>query len=361
MDPDSQDPQRRIADLERQLAEAKAAARGDQVDSGPGALDAHAQRLAQALQQDRDAQSGQALGFRQNRQTSAPSGPELAQLREALKRAAIDGRLSPEQYEEILERAGLRAGGTIKVGGQVVYQSSSPSDPVHLLPRSRQGEYPSAAADSRLAPEPRKIPASFWLVEMLPFRWWYVWILFMVGTAVGCGLIALWAQAPVAFSVVAILTLVAIYAFSLVGAKKRFELLERGQVARVTGSQILTQGTYYSGTTFSNVKLPVARGWQVERPFYSGPSTKTRISYTVNGSPGQITVSGREYHGGVVLADPRNPARALCVTSFPYDLDRDASGNWTGRIRTGLKVQMAAWVLIVIVWLTLAMAVTALG
>ena len=356
MDPD---PQKRIADLERQLAEAKAAARGDQAGPGPGALDAHAQRLAQALQQDRDRQYGQALGFRQ-KQTSAPSGPELAQLREALKRAAIDGQLSPEQYKEILERAGLRAGGTIKVGGQVVYQSSSPNDPVFLTP-SRRSEFPSAAADSRLAPAPRKIPASFWLVEMLPFRWWYVWILFMVGTAVGFGLIALWAQAPVAFSVVAILTLVAIYAFSLVGAKKRFELLERGQVARVTGSQILTRGTYYSGTTFSNVKLPVARGWQVERPFYSGPSTKTLISYTLNGSPGQITVSGREYHGGVVLADPRNPARALCVTSFPYDLDRDESGNWTGRIRTGLKVQMAAWVLIVIGWLTLAMAVTALG
>src|SRR5262249_48227324 len=158
--------------------------------------------------------------------------------------------------------------------------------------------------DSRLAPAPRKIPASFWLAEMLPFRWWYVWTLFMVGTGVGCGLITVWTQAPLAFSAVAILALVAVYAFSLVGAKKRSELLEGGQVARVTGSRILSQGTYYSGTTFSNAKLPIARGWQVERPFYSGPSTKTQISYTVNGAPGQITVSGREYHGGVVLADP---------------------------------------------------------
>lgn len=36
---------------------------------------------------------------------------------------------------------------------------------------------------------------------------------------------------------------------------------------------------------------------------------------------------GREYIDGVILADQREPRRALCVTSFPYDLDRDGTGH----------------------------------
>jgi hypothetical protein len=56
----------------------------------------------------------------------------------------------------------------------------------------------------------------------------------------------------------------------------------------------------------------------------------------------------------VVLADSRDPARALCVTSFPYDLNRDESGNWIGRLRRGLKVGMSAWLFIVITWLAVA-------
>ncbi len=157
------------------------------------------------------------------------------------------------------------------------------------------------------------------------------------------------------------LTLAAIYAFNSAAARKRFELLKWGQVATVTGKRTLSRGTYYSGTTYSNAKLPVARGWHVERPFYSGPSTKTLISYTVNGAPGELVVSGREYYDGVVLADPRNPARALCMTSFPYDLDHDAAGNWTGTLRTGLQIGMAAWLIIVVGWLGLAASVALPG
>jgi len=363
---DEDDLERRVADLERQLAEAKAAARAADAPAQPdpaqaGAIDAQAQRLAAALQADRNRQYGQALGFRKGGHTSGPSGPEMAQLREALKRAVIDAGLSQEQYREVLDRAGLSAGGMMKVGGKVVYQSCSPNDPVVLLPRARQSGYRPAPDDARLAPAPRRIPATFWFAEMLPFRWWYVWALGLVGTAVGCGLIIVWMSVPIGFSIVAVLTLVAIYAFSWAGAGKRFELLKWGQVATVTGTQILSRGTYYSGTTYSNAKLPVARGWQVERPFYSGPSTKTLITYTLNGAPGQLVVSGREYFGGVVLADPRNPARALCVTSFPYDLDRDASGNWIGTLRTGLQIGMAAWLVIVVSWLGLAVAVALLG
>jgi hypothetical protein len=100
--------------------------------------------------------------------------------------------------------------------------------------------------------------------------------------------------------------------------------------------------------------LPIAHGWQVKRPLYSGPNVKTRVRYSLNGFQGELTVSGREYIDGVVLADSRNPSRALCVTSFAYDLNRDESGNWIGRIRPRLLLGMAVWVVVVIVWLGLA-------
>ncbi len=142
---DQQDPQRRIAELERQLAQQKRIAELERqlADARAGvgghdpveqpaqvsaaqmqAIEEHARRLAQALQ----AQRGEL------------SGPELAPLQEALARAVVEADLSQGQYKDALARAGLRAGGTIKVGGQVVYQRCDPSDPVFLAP-SRLGAY----------------------------------------------------------------------------------------------------------------------------------------------------------------------------------------------------------------------------
>jgi hypothetical protein len=223
-----------------------------------------------------------------------------------------------------------------------------------------QAGFSAPPVDGRLAPAPRKIPAAFWLAELLPFRWWYVFALFMVAVTP----IALWIQLPIAFPIAAVLTVAVIYAFQFRFARDRIALLKWGQVATVAGTQILSRATYYSGTTWRNVPLPLARGWRVERPMYSGPSTKTLIGYTVNGSAGELVVRGREYYDGVVLADLRNPARALCVTSFCYDLDRDESGNWIGRVRPTLKLGMAAWSILLVGWLaaaaTMASAATGL-
>jgi Protein of unknown function (DUF3060) len=88
----------------------------------------------------------------------------------------------------------------------------------------------------------------------------------------------------------------------------------------------------------------------VTRPFFSGPKTKTRIRYRLDGYQGDITVGGREYIDGVVLADQRKPDRARCVTSFPYDLDRDETGNWLGRLRGRLQIGMLCWLLVMIGW-----------
>lgn len=56
----------------------------------------------------------------------------------------------------------------------------------------------------------------------------------------------------------------------------------------------------------------------------------------------------------MILAHERDPARARCVTSFAYDLDRDPSGNWVGRLRPGLRVAIVCRLAIVIGWLSLA-------
>jgi len=116
--------QQRIAELERQLAEAKGAANIDvHVDPPSPAeqmeIDDHARRLADALRAERERHSTQ---------------PELPQLREALTRAVVAAGLSQEQYREVLQRAGLRAGGKITVGGQVVHLRCDPHDPVFLAP-----------------------------------------------------------------------------------------------------------------------------------------------------------------------------------------------------------------------------------
>jgi len=127
--------QKRIAELERELAEATAVARADDPVE-QGTVDEFAHRLAHALREERERQRAQFLG--KGLPTEQPSGAEVAQLRQALTRAANDAGLSPEQYKAALQRAGLRAGGTIKVGGQIVYQSCDLDDPVYLAPMGRQ-------------------------------------------------------------------------------------------------------------------------------------------------------------------------------------------------------------------------------
>jgi hypothetical protein len=243
-----------------------------------------------------------------------------------------------------------------------VSSSEDPRDRIEELERElaqaraeAASRYRPAPADDRLAAAPRRVPASFVLAELLPFRWWYIWALFMIAVA----LIAIWAAVPLAFSITAVAALVLIYAYQLYGASQRLALLKWGAVATVTGAETLTRGTYYSGTTWYNAYLPVASGWTVQRPRYSGPSTKTRVSYRLGDHRGEIVVRGREYTDGVVLADPRKPARALCVTAFAYDLDRDESGNWVGRLRPRLVVGMVGWLVVMIGWLGLAAFVAA--
>lgn len=207
-----------------------------------------------------------------------------------------------------------------------------------------------AAEDGKLSAAPRKVPGTFRLAELLPFQWSYLWILFFVGLAP----IAVWLAHPVAFAVAAVITIAGIYASRFRTAMTRLTLLRWGRVATVVDAQLVETLQSYSGRTWFNGYAPMARGWTVTRDPASRARVRTRIDYSLDGYRGDLMLTGREYVDGIVLADQRNPATALCVTAFPYDLTRDAAGDWTGTLRPWLKAGMALWLVVVLGRLALA-------
>ncbi|WP_232066644.1 DUF3060 domain-containing protein [Mycobacterium parmense] len=209
---------------------------------------------------------------------------------------------------------------------------------------------PPPDCDRRLASPPRRVPKSFVLAELLPLRRRYLWTLFAVAIAPA----ALWIRLPAAFAATAVLTLAGIYVVQLRGARTRIGLLRRGRVATVTGAETLARARCVTASARYNVRLPLAHGWTVTRQRWTGPSIQTAVHYRLDGRSGELVVRGREYVDGVILADQGDPARARCVTSFAYDLDRDEHGDWVGRLRPRLRAAMACWLFVVIGWLALA-------
>ena len=87
------------------------------------------------------------------------------------------------------------------------------------------------------------------------------------------------------------------------------------------------------------MRVAQAHGWEVTRDWYSGPATVSEIAYTVDGASGTLKLRGLPYAGGVILADPRHPERALCVSSYAHSVRPDENGDlrtsvpasvWTG-------------------------------
>ncbi len=69
---------------------------------------------------------------------------------------------------------------------------------------------------------------TFGLAGLLPFRWWYVWMLLMVAVAP----IALWVPLPKVFAAVAVLTPAGISGAQLWGTRTRIGLLRQGSPGR---------------------------------------------------------------------------------------------------------------------------------
>jgi hypothetical protein len=109
--------QQRIAELERQIAEAKAAT-GREFAEGQPPSNAQADAVQDADQRAR--QYAQAMWEGLQSGTAWPGGPsqpEMAEHREAFLRAAAQAGLSPEQIDDIFKHGKA----TFKVGHSVVY------------------------------------------------------------------------------------------------------------------------------------------------------------------------------------------------------------------------------------------------
>ncbi|PZS25896.1 MAG: hypothetical protein DLM58_21545 [Pseudonocardiales bacterium] len=204
---------------------------------------------------------------------------------------------------------------------------------------------PAGPLDSNLAPVPRRVPLTFRLL-VLPWSWWTVFTLFMIAVAP----IAVWIFVPLAGLITVAVTFLVIAGLRLRRFRRQVGLLKWGEVAAVNAADPTSIGTYYSGTTYQNVRLAQAHGWQVARRWYSGPSTTTKVSYELNGTRGELKMRGLPYAGGVILAHSKDPKIALCVSSFPYDLDRDQDGNWVGRLGPRVVIGSIAMATVTLVW-----------
>ncbi|MEA2496138.1 MAG: hypothetical protein QOJ29_4049 [Thermoleophilaceae bacterium] len=213
------------------------------------------------------------------------------------------------------------------------------------LPDSISMDKPQEPVDTRLSPAPRAVPLKFRLV-VLPWSWWTIFTLFMVAITP----IALWIFVPVAGIVAVAVTFLVIAVLRVRRYRLQMGLLKWGAVATVVNPNVTARGTYYSGTTYQNVRLAQAHGWQVERRWYSGPSTTTKIEYDLNGTRGELTMRGLPYAGGVILAHTKDPKRALCVSSYPYDLNRDPDGNWVSKLRARVVIGAVAMAVLLLVW-----------
>lgn len=194
----------------------------------------------------------------------------------------------------------------------------------HVAP---PGQPPAPAYVAPLAEPPRSVPfayrlATFNLKGAEPF------ILLMGFVAP----IAVWFFAPqvLPFALVAAVLLVAY--FRIRTYVRRISILKRGKVATVTNNETLSQGTYYGGVTYQNMRMRQASGWDATTSWYSGPGYTNKVDYTLDGVPGTLKYRGLLYTDGVILADSRKPTRALCVSQFPYSVKPDANGQFTGEL-----------------------------
>ncbi len=189
---------------------------------------------------------------------------------------------------------------------------------------------PSPTAVAPLAEPPRHVPFAF---KVATFDLKVVELFALaVGSVAG---LALWWAVDAALPVALVGACLVIAFLRVRKYVRRIGMLKWGKVATVTNSDLTSQGTYYSGTTYQNMFLRQAQGWDVTSRLYSGPGSKTEVQYSLDGQNGVLNVKGLPYTNGVVLADSRKPSRAMVVSQFPYSVKPDESGNYVG--------QLSAW------------------
>lgn len=237
---------------------------------------------------------------------------------------SVVGSEKAEQVRSILERFGMAG----RFGG--AFGATWPPEPP-----------PAPVVTKYLAEPPRGVPTAFRLAGV-SWKWWEAFAILMTFTAP----IALWIFLPQTLPIpfIGLLVVIAVYRTRALGV--RSHVLKWGKVATVTGVNTVSVGTYFSGVTYSNVRLARATGWIVERQWYSGPGHVTDVSYTLDGAAGSIRIRGLPYTTGVILASTKDPSKAMCVSDFPYDLDVDSNGEWVPTVRPGVWIGACASILV---------------
>jgi hypothetical protein len=183
-----------------------------------------------------------------------------------------------------------------------------------------------------LAEPPRSVPLAYRVAALGLSPWEaFAVVLFVLAP------MALWILQPhlraAAFLVAALL----VVATRVRRYARRVGVLRWGRVATVTRTD-----SQIASVTNHNVPMRQARGWDVTTQLYTGSSITTHISYLVDGQTGSIRIRGMPYLDGVVLADSRQPSRAMVVSQFPHSVRPGLDGQLVGRLAPGRW----AWLLV---------------
>jgi hypothetical protein len=180
----------------------------------------------------------------------------------------------------------------------------------------------NTTTDEPLAPAPRRVPLRYVFGEIVGGGWKVLKPAIMFPPVL---------LAPLVHPLAAIGTAAFVLGVSAVLARRRLALLRWGVPVEV--EVIATRET---GSDYTNWPIRVARGWDVTTERHTGTGELARLAYLgPDGNTHEIVVGERGYHGGVILADSREPATALPIEQFANPPRPDYRGAWSGHIGIG--------------------------
>lgn len=187
---------------------------------------------------------------------------------------------------------------------------------------------PGPETVDRLVPAPRGVPLSM-RVGATAAGPTELFVLYLLAISP----IALWLLVPWALLVAVCLGITVVGLRCVQRYQRLVPLLRDGEVATVVAATE-TMGA----SSYTNWPVRVARGWTSRWTSYSGQSRRTTLRYRIDGVERELTVTGAPYDGGVVLAAPRRPDDAVCVSQLPFS----ARPGPDGQLQGGLTVM--GWV-----------------
>jgi hypothetical protein len=183
----------------------------------------------------------------------------------------------------------------------------------------------------RLADPPRHVPLAYRLAtfDLSAYE------LFMI-TILTAAPVAVWIFLPDVVPAALAAAVLVVGWFRGRRYRRRIGMLKWGRVATVAKRDLLDVGTYYGGMTYNNMRKRRASGWDASTIWYSGPAYTNKVDYNLDGVAGSLTYRGLQYTDGVVLADSRDPSKAMTVSQFPYSVKPGPDGQLTGALSAWL-------------------------